>query len=76
MICANGLVKFRLQSNNPEVGQHAKDILEKHRPTRNKTQYETRMTGDVSYLPPDFGRGLHLDEMDMRLFKFCKYTGR
>ena len=73
MICANGLVKFRLQFDNPKVGQHAKDILEKHRSTRNKTQYETKMAGDVSYLPPGFGRGLHLDEMDMRLFKFCKY---
>lgn len=27
----------------------------------------------VSYLPPDFGRGLKLDQTDAKLLKFCMW---
>lgn len=70
-ICANGLVKFRLQFNNDKVPQTARDILGKQRLSINNPPEKVDAAGDVSYLPPDFGRGLRLDEMDMRLFKFC-----
>lgn len=72
-ICANGLVKFRLQFNNDKVPQTAKDTLAKYRSANENNRCEPSAVGDVSYLPPDFGRGLRFDEMDMRLFKFCKY---
>lgn len=71
---ANGLVKFRLQFNDPNMPQKTKDVLAKHQRTFNDNR--TNKAGDVSYLPRDFGRGLNLDEMDMRLLKFCKSNSR
>ena len=65
----NGLVKFHLQFNDPNMPQRTRDILATYRKDHNVG--EVRQAGDVSYLPPDFGRGLNLDEMDTRLFKFC-----
>lgn len=69
----NGLVKFHLQFNDKNVPQRTKDALASYR--KEQQAGEITSAGDVSYLPRDFGRGLNLDEMDMRLFKFCEYHG-
>ncbi len=66
----NGLVKFHLQFNDPNMPQSMKQVLTKYRKEYND-QLKTKV-GEVSYLPPDFGRGLNLNSMDQRLFKFCK----
>ncbi|KAJ9501519.1 hypothetical protein H2202_003313 [Exophiala xenobiotica] len=64
----NGLVKFHLQFNDPNMPQSTKQVLTKYRKEYND-HLKTKV-GEVSYLPPDFGRGLNLEAMDQRLFKF------
>ena len=66
----NGLVKFRMHFNDSNMPQQTKDVLARHQGAFGKST--TNQPGDVSYLPKNFGRGLNLDGMDMRLFKFCR----
>lgn len=66
----SGLIKFRLQFDSPNMPQKTRAILAQQQ-RRISDQMSIR-SGQVSYLPKDFGRGLNLDDMDSRLLKFCK----
>ena len=70
----NGLLKFHLHFNDPNLPQRTKDILATYR--NDQQAGEITSAGDVSYLPRNFGCSLSLDQLDMRLFKFCKSRSR
>lgn len=65
----NGLVKFHLQFSDPNMPSSTKEVLSKYRQEYND-QMKSKV-GDLPLLPADFGRGLRLNPMDLRLFKFC-----
>ena len=65
----NGLVKFHLQFSDPNMPSSTKEVLSKYRQEYND-QVKSKV-GEVPLLPSDFGRGLRLNPMDLRLFKFC-----
>ncbi|KAJ9622203.1 hypothetical protein H2204_011635 [Knufia peltigerae] len=64
----NGLVKFHLQFSDPNMPSSTKEVLSKYRQEYND-QMKSKV-GDLPLLPADFGRGLRLNPMDLRLFKF------
>jgi hypothetical protein len=66
----SGLIKFRLQFEDPKMPQKTREILAKHQ--RKVNDQMSVKPGQVSYLPKDFGRGLNLDDMDTRLLKSCE----
>jgi hypothetical protein len=68
----NSLIKFHLHFDNPNMPERTKTLLAQQK--RKFTEQMKTKAGDVSYLPRDFGRGFNLDQMDMRLFKFCKHS--
>ena len=68
----NGLIKFRLhQDKEPDesVEMRRPQFLQRYMKSRKPNPTTAR---GVPYLPPEFGRGLKLDPMDLKLMRFCK----
>ncbi|KAL8882246.1 MAG: hypothetical protein Q9198_000725 [Flavoplaca austrocitrina] len=65
----NGLIKFRLRQNKePEpVEMRRPQFLQRHMKSRRPNPTTAQR---VPYLPPEFGRGLRLDSMDLKLMQF------
>ncbi|KAL8851387.1 MAG: hypothetical protein Q9221_003658 [Calogaya cf. arnoldii] len=66
----NGLIKFRLhQDKEPDesVEMRRPQFLQRYMKSRKPNPTTAR---GVPYLPPEFGRGLKLDPMDLKLMRF------
>ncbi|KAB8336717.1 hypothetical protein FH972_021026 [Carpinus fangiana] len=68
----NGYIKLRIR---PDPSSHLGPIARKRSAERGPPHVGL-MTylNQIPYLPPDFGRGFNLDEIDDRIFKFCKFN--
>ena len=74
--CINGLIKVRLNFKKPNSQPIGR--LQRLPWSRPKSivvgAVDQTPLGPVSYLPPDFGRGLKLKPTDQKLFDFCEYA--
>ena len=64
----DGLIKFRVMPKEKEKQTPPKALTHLNPFTRRKSS--PAPVDPVTYLPPDFGRGIKLDYMDIMLFKF------
>jgi hypothetical protein len=71
----NGYIKFRIRNADLDERstKRAKSLVGGLSvPSRDTSSPSQSPFSNIPYLPPDFGRGVKLDEVDSKLLKFCK----
>lgn len=66
-----GMLKFRIRAHDTQHSSEPANGAYLHRQAMSRT-YPTNNSQQVSFLPPNFGRNLHLDPIDSKLMKFCR----
>lgn len=68
----NGLIKFRLRAaDRQHAWSRPQGRLFLRRGSSTESSEEHSQSGGPGFQPPDFGRDLHLDAEDYKLWNFC-----